>query len=83
MNESLDHYNYVARIEAELAEAKTRVAELEKDTMVRWRTIIETPVGVDEEFHTNLDAAEEYIGMCALDSPSTITKVEIREVKNG
>ena len=59
-----------------------RIAELEKDTMVRWRTIIETPVGVDEEFHTNLDAAEEYIGMCALDRPSTITKCEIREVKN-
>jgi hypothetical protein len=60
-----------------------RVAELEKHTMVRWRTTIETAVGIDEEFHTNLDAAEEYIGMCALDRHSTITKCEIREVQNG
>jgi hypothetical protein len=54
----------------------------EPEPMVRWRTVIETPIGVDEEFHTNLDAAEEYIGMCALDRPSKITKCEIREVQN-
>lgn len=55
----------------------------EPEPMVRWRTVEETPVGIDEEFHTSLEGAEEYLESMAGHYPSKITKVEIREVQNG
>jgi hypothetical protein len=82
--ERMDRDTFRRGVHLAFAAIKRFIAALpaEPEPMVRWRTVIETPIGVDEEFHTNLDAAEEYIEMCALDRPSTITKCEIREVQN-
>lgn len=50
--------------------------------MVRWRTVIETSVGIDEEFHTSREGAEEYLESMAGRYPQKITRCEIREVKD-
>jgi hypothetical protein len=63
----------------------SRIKELpaaEEVEFVRWRTTIETSVGIDEEFHTSLEGAEEYLESMAGRYPTKTEKVAIRRLED-